>query len=275
MKKLPYNGPVPQLGFGTYPLQGLEARRVVEMALDVGYRHIDTAQWYRNEDAIGEALRSSRVPRGELFIVTKIHPGHLGGEHFRSSLVESLSKLKVAWVDLLLIHWPPRDPSDFEPTLERLMAAQDEGLARLIGVSNYAAGQFRRAQTLLGARLTCNQVEFHPYLDQRRLLQVARETGVPLAAYSAVARGKVLADPVIVKIADRVSQTPAAVVLRWILQQGVIAVCQTSKRTNAESNIAALTFELSDSDMAAITELKKHQLRIVDLPDIAPNWDLD
>ena len=186
-----------------------------------------------------------------------------------------MRRLKLASVDLLLIHWPPKDPAEFEPVLERLAAAQDEQLARLIGVSNYAACQLGQAKRLLGSRLACNQVEFHPYLDQSRLVEAARATGVPLAAYSSVARGKVLTDPVITGIAHRVHRSPAAVVLRWILQQGVIAVCQASKRSNVESNFEALSFELDAADMAAISQLRSRQLRVVELPELAPDWDRD
>src|SRR5215212_63868 len=129
MTTLPYTGPIPPIGYGTYPLQGEAARRAVEMALEVGFRHLDTAQWYGNEDAVGDAVAACGLARHELFIATKVHPGNLVAERFKPSLDESLDKLKLAQVDLLLVHWPPRDPAEFEPTLERLTRAQDDGLA--------------------------------------------------------------------------------------------------------------------------------------------------
>ncbi|HUG60748.1 MAG TPA: aldo/keto reductase [Methylomirabilota bacterium] len=266
---------IPPLGYGTYPLMGAEACEATLLAIEVGYRHIDTAQWYGNETAIGEAVRRSGVTPSEIFVATKVHPDNLSPARFLPSVEESLARLGGDRVDLLLIHWPPPDPALFEPALEQLVAARDEGLARRIGVSNFAAGQMARARRAIGPALACNQVEFHPYLDQSRLLAASRETGVALSAYSSLARGKVLADPAIVAIADRMGRSASAVVLRWILQQGVLAMCQTRRRENAIRNLEALAFDLSVADMAAISALSAANVRIVDLPALAPDWDRD
>ncbi len=265
---------IPPLGYGTYPLTGAEAREATLMAIEVGYRHIDTAQWYGNEEPVGEAVRGCGLPRSDLFLATKVHPDNLAPERFRPSVEESLSTLGMDQVDLLLIHWPPKDPALFAPALEELARARADGLARHVGVSNFAAGQLARASRLVPG-LVCDQVEFHPYLDQSRLLAAARETGVRLSAYSSLARGKVLADPVIEEVAGRVGRSPSAVVLRWILQQGVMAMCQTRRRENAVRNLEALAFELSGADMAAISALSARDLRVVQIPALAPDWDRD
>ena len=192
---------IPALGMGTYPLLGDACVSTVRMALDLGFRHIDTAQMYGNESDVGRAVTSSGIARDDLFITTKVDPSNLTVARFSNSVRTSIAALGGP-PDLLLIHWPPAD-ADVDGMLQLLAAAQDQGETRLIGVSNFSSALLRRAKAVLGDRLVCNQVEFHPLLDQRKLKAVADELGVTLVAYSPIARGKALGHPVVVEIAER------------------------------------------------------------------------
>ena len=262
---------IPVLGFGTYPLVGEEAIRAIAMALELGLRHIDTAQMYGNEADVGRALAASSLPRQELYVVTKIDPSNLGGSRFLASAKRSAEALGSP-PDLLLIHWPPAD-ADFDATVERLIEARDRGLARAIGVSNFTPRMMRRAQQLASGAILCNQVEFHPLLDQSALLAAAREEGVALAAYSPLARGKALEPGPIRDIAARLGRKPSEIVLRWIIQQGVAAIPMTTRRENALSNINALTFDLSEADMAAISALGTARGRTINPSWMAGRWE--
>jgi diketogulonate reductase-like aldo/keto reductase len=264
---------IPILGFGTWPLTGREAEETVAMALEAGHRHIDTAQMYGNEKEVGVAVGRSGLPRDEIFVTTKVDPSNLGPERFLSSVERSLEALDTEAVDLLLIHWPPAEASAFNAALDSLNAAIDRGFTRRIGISNFTVGMIERAVARSSHALATNQVEFHPLLDQSRLLEAARQAGLCLTAYCPLARGAVFGDPVIGAIAGRSGRSEAEVVLRWILQQGVVAVPMTTKRENALSNLAVLDFELSDADMGAITELTAQNRRVVSPDNIAPDWD--
>lgn len=262
---------IPALGFGTFPLKGDEAARAVAMALELGLRHIDTAQMYGNEAAVGTALRDSGIPREELFIVTKVDPSNLGKARFAPSVAKSMADLGSP-ADLLLIHWPPPD-DDFDATVERLIAEREKGMARRIGVSNFNPSMMRRAQEIAQGAIVCNQVEFHPLLDQSAVLETARELGIVLAAYSPLARGKALEPQIIRDIAARLGRPASEVVLRWTLQQGVAAIPMTTKRNNALSNINALDFTLSDDDMTAISTLATRNGRTINPSWMAGRWD--
>ena len=262
---------IPQLGLGTYPLTGAACRDAVVMALDLGIRHIDTAQMYGNEREVGEAIARSVIPRGDIYIVTKVDPGNLAEGRFARSVAQSLRDLGGP-VDLLLIHWPP-PAEDFDATVHRLIAARDKGEAAAIGVSNFSVAMMRRAQDLAKGAIICNQVEFHPLLDQSKLLAAARELGIVLTAYSPIARGKALKPPVIQDIAARLERPASEVVLRWIVQQGVVAIPKTATPANARSNINALSFSLSEADMAAISSLGTRQGRTINPGWMAGRWD--
>jgi diketogulonate reductase-like aldo/keto reductase len=262
---------IPILGMGTYPLDGEACIEAVLTAFDVGFRHIDTAQMYGNEAATGEAVQRSGLRREELFIVTKVMPGNIGKARFLASVRKSLDDLKVDRVDLLLIHWPPRD--DFDGALDRLLEAHDKGYAERIGVSNFTIAQMEQAQKRAGGRLVNNQVEFQPLLDQSRLKAAADRLGMCLSAYSPLGRGLALKEPVVTGIAERLGRPPAEIVLRWIIQQGVVAIPMTTKRANAESNLRALEFELADAHMAAISALTKQNRRLINPSAWAPQWD--
>jgi 2,5-diketo-D-gluconate reductase B len=262
---------IPLLGFGTYPLTGADCERAVAMALELGLRHIDTAQMYGNESAVGRAIRASGIARDELYVVTKVDPGNLGGARFASSVAASLEALGSP-ADLLLIHWPPAD-DDFDATIERLVAEQAKGSATAIGVSNFSSAMLRRAQALAKGAIICNQVEFHPLLDQSRLLAAATKLGIALAAYSPLARGRALQAKVIADIAARLRRPASEVVLRWIIQQGVAAIPMTTRRDNALSNINALRFTLSGEDMAAISAIGTTSGRTISPAWMAGRWD--
>lgn len=253
---------IPILGYGTYPLTGAECTSCVEMALDAGFRHIDTAQMYGNETDVGRALAVARVPRKELFIATKIDRGNTAKARFASSLEESLDVLRVPSVDLLLIHWPPAE-EDFDAAIDALCAAQASGKTRMIGLSNFNTALIRRAVARASAPLVVNQVEFHPLLDQSKVLAEANKQGMALTAYSPLARGAALRERVVTDIAQKLGRHPSEIVLRWILQQGIVTIPHSTKRANMESNLRALEFSLSDAEMAAISALGKQNRRFI------------
>lgn len=262
---------IPLLGLGTFPLRGDDVRRAVSTALDLGYRHIDTAQMYGNEHDIGKAIRDSGLRRRDLFVVTKVDPSNLGAARFVSSVARSIDDLDGP-VDLLLIHWPPAD-SDLDATVDRLVAEKEKGMAHTIGVSNFTPSMLRRAQDRAKGGIICNQVEFHPLLDQSKLLTAARELGITLAAFSPLARGKALQPHIIQDAAARQKRPASEIVLRWIFQQGVVAIPMTTKRENALSNLNALDFSLSPDDMAAISSLGTRQGRTINPSWMAGRWD--
>lgn len=262
---------IPVLGFGTYPLLGDEAVRAVSMALELGVRHIDTAQMYGNEKEVGRAIAASGLARDALFIVTKVDPSNLGAARFAGSVARSVEDLGTV-PDLLLIHWPPAD-SPIDSPVERLIEEQRKGMARLIGVSNFNTAMMRRAQAIAKGALICNQVEFHPLLDQSKVHAVARELGMVLTAYSPLVRGKAMEAPAVREIASRHGCPASAVVLRWIIQQGVAAIPMTSKPANAKANLAALDITLDDAEMAAISALTANAERVINPSAMAGRWD--
>ncbi|WP_374333877.1 aldo/keto reductase [Aestuariivirga sp.] len=265
-----FNG-IPAIGFGTYPLTGVEAERCVAAALEIGIRHVDTAQMYGNEKPIGRGIVASGVPRGEVFLVTKVDPSNLGATRFADSVKRSVDDLGTV-PDLLLIHWPPSD-GDIDGPVERLLREGERGMARSLGVSNFSPRQMRRAQDLAGGSLICNQVEFHPLLDQSKLLVAARELNMVLTAYSPLARGRCMEEQVVKDIAARHGRPASEVVLRWIIQQGVAAIPMTRKRENAASNLRAADFALSTEEMAAISALSSRNLRLINPSWMTQGWD--
>lgn len=264
-----FNG-IPAIGFGTYPLGGAEAERCVAAALEVGIRHIDTAQMYGNETQVGRGIAASGVPRGDIFLVTKVDPSNLGAARFAESVRRSVDDLGTV-PDLLLIHWPPSD-GDIDGPVERLLRAGEQGMARQLGVSNFSPRLMRRAQALAGGRLICNQIEFHPLLDQSAWLATARELGLALTAYSPLARGKCMEETVVQDIAARHQRPASEIVLRWIIQQGVAAIPMTRRRENAASNLRAADFMLSQQEMDAISALGSRNLRLIN-PSWMRSWD--
>ena len=262
---------IPLLGFGTFPLQGEEVYRAVTSALDIGFRHVDTAQMYGNERQVGEALKRSGVPRGELYVVTKVDPGNAGAARFRASVEASLAALNGP-VDLLLIHWPPAD-AELDAVIDRLVAAHAEGFAKAIGVSNFPVRLMRRAARRSSIPLINNQVEFHPLIDQHAVLREAQALGMTLSAYCPLGRGIVLKEPVLQEIARRHGRPASEIALRWIIQQGVAAIPMTTKPENAASNFKALSFSLAPDDMAAIGALHARHRRLISPSWMQGRWD--
>ena len=263
-----------QRAFGTYPLLGDECRNAILTALQVGYRAIDTAQMYENEAATGNAVAQAGIERGDLCITTKVHPDNFDAERFIPSVEQSLRDLKLDYVDVLLLHWPPIQ-GDIRPSLELLQSAQEKGYCRNVGVSNYTARMMRNACGMIDVPIVTNQVEFHPLLNQDILLAAAAETGIPLSSYSSVARGEVFKYPQFGEIGRGYGKTAGQVVLRWILQKGVSVNTMSTKPENIRANFDIMDFTLSSVDMARIDALTHTNYRIVtsDLVPWAPDWD--
>lgn len=264
---------IPALGFGVFRMSDEEVERIVPEALSVGFRHFDTAQIYANEAALGRALAAAGAKRDELFLTTKVWVENYAPGKFAASVDESLEKLKVDQVDLLLIHWP----GDKVPVAEQvamLNAVKDAGKARHIGVSNQNIAQMEESVRVSAAPIVTNQVEFHPYIDQSGLYAAARKAGLALTAYYGMADGKVITDPAIQAIAAKYGKTPAQVVLRWLVQQdGVIALSKTANVARVAENFAIFNFALEADDLAAIHALARPDGRIVSPPGLAPIWD--
>lgn len=263
-------GPMPILGFGTWPLVGDEGRAAVEMALDAGYRHLDTAQAYENEAEVGAALAASGIARDNVFIVTKVTQANFHPDKFLASVRQSLERLRVDRVDLLLLHWPGFE-RPMEETLDLLFETKSAGLTAAVGVSNYTIDMMRAAADR--GPVATNQVEFHTQIDQQRLREAAEGYGIQLTAYCPLARGRILDDPVLVDIAAETGHSTAQIALRWIVQKGVAAICMTRKRANAEANLAALSFTLTDAQMARIDEASRVHNRFVAPAAMDGVWD--
>ncbi|MDZ5461279.1 2,5-didehydrogluconate reductase DkgB [Azohydromonas lata] len=265
---------IPRLGLGTFRLKGQAAIDSVSTALALGYRAMDTAQIYDNEEAVGQAIADSGVAREELFLTTKIWTEHLSRDALIPSLKESLRKLRTGHVDLTLIHWPsPNAAVPLEATLQALAEARREGLTRRIGVSNFTMDLMRQAVALAGpGEIATNQVELHPYLQNRAVAQAAQAAGVQITSYMTLGYGKVLQDPVIQALAQRHRATPAQVVLAWALQLGHALIPSSTQREHLASNLRATALRLSDDDMAAMAALDRGE-RLVDPQGLAPRWD--
>ncbi len=266
------NKKIPALGYGTWQLTGAQCQSGVEKALEIGYRHIDTAQIYENEEEVGAGIAASGVKRNDIFLTTKIWNSNLRDGALQKSLDESLKKLKVDHVDLLLIHWPITEVP-FAEQLKALQAVQKEGKTTLIGVSNYTVAQLKEVIEKIGAKVVTNQVEYHPYLSQKPLLDYTRAHNMFLTAYCPLARGKVADDAVIAKIAKKYNKTAGQVTLRWLVQQeGVAAIPKSGSEKHIRENFEIFDFKLELGEMNEISALARPDGRIVD-PGFAPKWD--
>jgi len=264
---------MPQLGLGTFRLQGQAAIDSVATGLELGYRHIDTAQIYGNEAEVGQALAGSGVPRRDVYLTTKIWTEHLAADKLATSLKDSLHKLGVDQVDLTLIHWPsPGAAVPVAESMQALLAAREAGLTGAIGISNFPVALMREAIDTVGAaNIATNQVELHPYLQNRSVVEFARAAGIHITAYMPLAYGKVMSDPVIGEIARRHQATPAQVTLAWLLAKGYAVIPSSTKRDNLASNLRARALVLGRDDSAAIDALDNGG-RLVS-PEFAPAWD--
>jgi 2,5-diketo-D-gluconate reductase B len=262
---------MPKLGLGTWPMLGDECTRAVEQALELGYRHIDTAAAYNNEDAVGQALANTPTPREQIHVTTKVWWDQLQPDAMRHSMDRSLTALRSDYVDLFMIHWPTTD-WDLPRTLETLASFKKQGLARNIGVANCPLPLLRKVVEEYGIGLSAIQVEYHVLLGQNALLDYARQHDMALTAYTPLARNKVSDIPQIQQIANKHGVLPTLVALKWLLDQpNVAAIPKASSRTNQLANLASLKVELDDEDRALIAALPKNQRQVS--PDFAPEWD--
>jgi diketogulonate reductase-like aldo/keto reductase len=244
---------MPMLGLGVWQMAaGHETEQAVEWALEAGYRHLDTASLYRNEQSVGAALASSGLPRDDVFVTTKLLPTRVSADR---ELAKSLERLKLDYVDLYLVHWPvPLLAARHWPQLESLHA---QGLARAIGVSNYSRDQLEKLMQSASTPPAVNQVQFSPFRYRRQLLDYCLERQIAFEAYSPLERGQGLGDPTIVEVAERLDRTPAQIMLRWAIQHQAIVIPKSSRKDRILSNAEVFDFELSDAEMRALDALDR------------------
>jgi 2,5-diketo-D-gluconate reductase B len=245
---------IPLLGLGTWDLRGRTCARMVEQALRLGYRHIDTAEIYDNEREVGDGLHASGVKRGDVFVTTKVCPSHFALRDLERAARDSLTRLRLREVDLLLLHWPnPQIP--LADTLGALCKVKRDGLARHIGVSNFAVKLVKEAVRLSTQPLVCNQIECHPFLDQSKVIAACRKHGMAVVAYSPIARGGARNDKALARIGAAHSKTAAQVCLRFLVQQELVVIPRTSKERRLMENAAIFDFALSAAEMREIAGL--------------------
>jgi diketogulonate reductase-like aldo/keto reductase len=243
---------MPVLGLGVWQVpNGRECENAVRWGLELGYRHIDTAQAYGNEESVGRALRDSGVPRAEVFLTTKFYPAR---EDPEAEAQRSLQRLGVDQVDLYIVHWPQGGSTWAWPGMER---ARERGYARSIGVSNCSAGELEQVLAMASSRPVVNQVQFSPFEHRRRLLEACAERKVALEAYSPLGTGRHLSNSTVVRIAERSGRTPAQVLLRWCLQRDAVVIPKSTHRERIEENAQIFDFGLGDEDMAALDALDR------------------
>jgi len=262
---------IPAIGFGTMTLKDDLCVELVEAALHLGYRHLDTAQMYGNEREVGSGLRGSGLPREDVFLTTKVWFNRLAPGDFERSVDESLEKLALPWVDLLMIHWPNAQ-IPLAGSIAALCKVKQAGLAKNIGVANFNVAMIDEAVKLATEPLAALQIETHPYLDQTRVIAAARHHGMAVVGYCPLARGKVPGDETLQHIGRAHGKSPAQVALRFLEQDNIIPIPRTSKRERLAENLGSLDVKLSDAEMMEIGALKRPGSRIVSPPQ-APQWD--
>ncbi len=262
---------IPAVGMGTMTLKGETCVNAVSAALQMGYRHLDTAERYGNEVDVGEGLRASGIDRNEVFVTTKVYWDKLAPGDFERSFDDSLRKLQLPSVDLLLIHWPSKTVP-LADTIPLLCRARRDGRAKHIGIANFTLPLIEEAVRLATEPLVTNQIEVHPYLDQRRVIAACARHGISITAYCPLGRGKVPGDAVLAAIGKRHGKTASQVALRWLVQQGIVVIPRSSKPERLAENMALFDFSLSDAEMAEIAGLRRPDARVVNPPH-APAWD--
>ncbi|MEM9829548.1 MAG: aldo/keto reductase [Bacteroidota bacterium] len=260
---------IPALGLGTFGLNGQNCRTSVADAISLGYRHIDTAKMYENEQDVGAGIQDALVDRDDLFVTTKIWHTDLSRAGITAGLEDSLQKLQMDYVNLTLIHWPS-DDMDLRECLDTLMELQQQSKTRLIGVSNFPASLLQEAKSM--APIVCNQVEYHPYLGQNKVLNVLREHQMMLTAYCPIAKGEVLNDHQLIDLGKKYGKSPIQITLRWLVQQeNVAAIPKSGSSKHRASNFDIFDFSLTDEEMADVHALSRNH-RLIN-PDFAPVWD--
>jgi 2,5-diketo-D-gluconate reductase B len=254
---------IPLVGLGTWDLRGRTCARMVEQALRLGYRHVDTAEMYDNEREVGEGVHASGIKRGEVFVTTKVWPSHFAPRELERAARDSLHRLRLREVDLLLLHWPnPQIP--LADTLGALCKVKRDGLARHIGVSNFTVKLIEEAVRLSSEPLVCNQIECHPFLDQSKVIAACRKHGMAVVAYSPIARGNARNDKLLTRIGAAHGKTAAQVCLRYLVQQDIVVIPRTSKEQRLAENAAIFDFMLSTAEMKEIAGLARRNGRVVD-----------
>jgi 2,5-diketo-D-gluconate reductase B len=267
------SGEMPILGYGTSPLRGGMNADAVVTALKAGYRHIDTGRKYGTEEDVGAGMRASGVPRKDIFLTTKVSHEHLKPDDFAKSVDTSLAALQVDYIDLLLIHWPSPD-IDMKATMPALAKAKREGKARHIGVANFTTRLLDEAVAACPEPLVALQAEYHPYLDQTKLLAAVRKHKLAFIAYCPLGRGKLIDDPVLNEIAKTRGRTFAQIALRWLIQQNVAPIPFSGNPQRIADNFKVFDFELSDDEMARISALKRADGRVANPVGRVPGgWD--
>ena len=263
---------IPILGFGTWKLAGAEARTMTAKAIEIGYRHIDTAVVYRNEAEVGAGIADSGIARDEIFVTTKVWPDDFAPDAMRRSVEASLERLGLDHVDLLLLHWPSPDVP-LSVSIPALCSLREAGLTRHVGVSNFNAAMIEEAMLIADAPLATNQVEYHPFMTQKAVLAALEDNGMAMTAYSPIARGKVIGHPVLERIGRAHGKSAVQVTLRWLVQQGVVAIPKTASEKNARANLDIFDFALGEPEMAKIHAIGRPDGRMVTLEGYAPAWD--
>ncbi len=262
---------LPRLGLGTFRMQGHVCRAAVESALGLGYRHIDTAEMYANEDAIGAAIASSGVPRNDLHVTTKVWHENLAPDAIRRAFDTSLKKLRLDYVDLYLVHWPSPN-MNLPAVFETLMKLKQEGRTRAIGVANFTTALLKIVVEEIRAPIACNQIEYHVMLDQSKVINYLIAKSIPLVAYCPLAQGRVASDGTLIAVGNKHNASAAQVALKWLLDQsGVAAIPKASRQESQKANLDALELKLDDEDRKMIAALPKDR-RCVN-PGFAPDWD--
>lgn len=247
---------VPLPGLGTYQLTGKQGECTISHAISLGYRHIDTAQFYRNEEEVGNAVKNSGVARNELFITTKIWPTDFVKKKSISFVEQSLRKLKLDQVDLLLLHWPTDDNGN-ERGIDMLLEAHHKQYSRFVGVSNFNITQLEKARKRI--QVFCNQIEYHPYINQNKMLEYVQQHDLLLTAYTPLARGKISKDSTIISIAEKYGKTPGQITLRWLLQhKNVCPIPKGGSEKHLLENLQLFNFQLSHEDMETISDINFH-----------------
>jgi len=262
---------IPQIGLGTMTLKEDVCVQAVKAALQIGYRHLDTAWFYKNEKEVGEGMRQSGIKRDEIIVCTKVRETHLEPDKFRQSLDESLANLQLPYVDLLLIHWNNKD-IPYKTSIGALCQAKKDGLAKHIGVANFSSAMLDEAWAVTSEPLVCNQIEVHPFINQDKVLAACKRHGMAVVAYVPIARGKVPGAEVLEEIAKAHGKTAAQVSLRYLVQLGCCVIPRTSNPAHMKENLDVFDFNLSDAEMASLKKLNATNMRIVNPPH-APVWD--
>ena len=262
---------IPQIGFGTMTLKGDVCVQAVKTALQMGYRHLDTAWFYGNEKEVGEGLRQSGVKREDVLICTKVRETHLEPDKFRQSLDESLSNLQLPYVDLLLIHWNNKD-IPFKTSIGALCQAKKDGFAKHVGVANFTTKMLDEAWAVTSEPLVCNQIEVHPFINQDKVLAASKKHGMAVVAYVPIARGKVPGVEVLERIGKAHGKSAAQVSLRYLVQLDCIPIPRTATPAHMKENMEVFDFTLSDAEMAELKALNATNIRVVSPPH-APVWD--